>query len=1563
MDSIGLRLFGTPRFEVNGKPVVIQRRKASALVIYMAVTGQNHSRDTLAALLWPDYDQVSARGNLRRELSRVKQEFHPNLLEVERDYAGINPDVDVRLDIAAFQELIRKVRVHEHEDEETLCEDCLANLEDAVKLYTGDFMEGFTLPDSRSFEDWIFFQGEGLRQMLSEALKRLVELYSLSGEFEKGVESARKWLSLDVLNEEVHRWLIRLYAWQGQYSAALRQYQDCKRIFKAELGVGLEKETISLYEAVKARQLNPPGRLKPADTSTEKTVSTLAGRYVKEELIAVGGYGEVYCGKDLITGKKVVIKRIKQDIIVQDSSHIQRFLQEGEALRRLNHPNIVTFLDAFEEDGQHNLVMEFISGGSLRSVLDEHTRLPVERILDIALQLSDALSRAHYLKIIHRDLKPENVLLSEDGTPRLMDFGVARIMNADVRLTQTGSMLGSPLYVSPEILRGEEPGTSSDIWSFGIMLYEMLTGVPPFRGENVGAVLISILEDPVPPLTTARPDVPPALANLIDRMLEKDPLKRLHSIRQVGVELESIRLGWGIPDSIETTRGGSSQSSMNLVLSTGFSEIRENTEPRLTLFLERLAPFVAREDELEKLNNYLNEALKGSGRVVFVAGEAGQGKTSLLGAFSRQVQEAHPELITAGGNCNAYTGIGDPYLPFREMIHVIAGEPEVNAASGVLHPDQPRRLELLLPVVLQKLVETAPDLIGTIIPVQSLLPHASTGGPRLEALLDHLESEAHQHFSTNIQQSALIEQYTRLMQELSEHAPLLLILDDLQWADQGTANLLFNLGRRLRGYRIMILGAYRPDEVAVTRDGQPHPLSKVLYELQRDYGDLIIDLSKAEGRSFVNQLLDIESNCLGEDFRETLYQQTGGHPLFTTELLNEMRVRGDLVKDEDGCWVEGPSLDWEILPARVEGAIGERINRLEEPLVRLLETASFEGEEFTAEVVSQVMNLEVRDTIRKLSSELDKKHKLVRALGSKRVGGKRLSRYRFQHILIQKYLYQRLDEVERVYQHERVASALESLYEDEIDEAAVQLAWQYEAAEIPEKAVVYLKMAGEQAQRAAALDEAARYYKAALKDWPKDDLAGRADLLQKLGICLWITSRLMDALKTFEEGFRLFQNLENWQGAGEIQRQIGRLHWEMGDREKSLYHYQQALSVLEMEPESVELARAVSSISQMHMLAGEYDQALAWGERALALAQKLGADDVILHAMNNLGSSYFETGNPVEGARLLQESHLRALELRLPHDVCRALVNLGEGWTGHGKFVEARKVFQELSRYAEMNHISVFAGSALVELGKIEWITGEWSASLNQRPMIHQWLERGQATAYLDITANVFFAMQMNDLGLHQQAYKMLERIHSVVKGFNEMQMTAPFMEQWAKALAGIGKRKEATQGFVELVKTIGEREFIIRQAVMPLLTACSWYETDPLPGNLELSKRSLNMLGQVHKQYNSVFTAAAFAEGMGIDHLREGDVTKALESFTESSDLWRSLDSIYYRARVLNRMGEALVLTGKEKDALTVYREAYGILRKLGEQIDEEKLKNSFVNLPFIKELQQKITASDQTT
>jgi predicted ATPase len=315
---------------------------------------------------------------------------------------------------------------------------------------------------------------------------------------------------------------------------------------------------------------------------------------------------------------------------------------------------------------------------------------------------------------------------------------------------------------------------------------------------------------------------------------------------------------------------------------------------------------------------------------------------------------------------------------------------------------------------------------------------------------------------------------------------LLLVLDDLQWADQGSISLLFHLGRQLAGSRTLIVGTYRPEEVAIGRGGERHPLQPLVHELQRYYGDSAIDLDRAEGRGFVDAILDSEPNRLGPSFRELLYRQTGGHPLFTVELLRGLQERGDLLRDDEGRWVEGAALSWETLPARVEAVIAERIGRLAQPLRTVLRVASVEGEQFTAEVVARVRAMDEQDLLGRLSSELDRRHRLVHAQSILRVDGQTLSRYRFQHILFQKYLYRSMDEVERVHLHEQVGIALEAFYGSREDvvagtDIAVQLAMHFRKAGVIEKAIRYLHQAGRRAVRLSAYQEGRIHLDSALR--------------------------------------------------------------------------------------------------------------------------------------------------------------------------------------------------------------------------------------------------------------------------------------------------------------------------------------------------------------------------------------------------------------------------------------------------------------------------------------------------
>ena len=264
-------------------------------------------------------------------------------------------------------------------------------------------------------------------------------------------------------------------------------------------------------------------------------------RFIKQTLIASGSMGEVYRGQDLESGQMVAIKQVKPNLVVDNSEAVQRLIEEGELLRQLNHPNIVKVLATIEAEGQPVIVMEYVPGGSLRELLKQQPQLPLAKALNISLELADALARAHHLKVIHRDLKPENVLLAADGTPRLTDFGLAHLTQPGAGLNQDGVIVGTTSYMSPEAWRGEELDARSDIWSFGVLLYELLAGRPPFTGQHLIALMTAVLNDPLPELAQFRADAPPPLVELIKQMLVKPRERRIDSMRQVAAKLELIQ--------------------------------------------------------------------------------------------------------------------------------------------------------------------------------------------------------------------------------------------------------------------------------------------------------------------------------------------------------------------------------------------------------------------------------------------------------------------------------------------------------------------------------------------------------------------------------------------------------------------------------------------------------------------------------------------------------------------------------------------------------------------------------------------------------------------------------------------------------------------------------------------------------------------------------------------------------------------------------------------------------------------------------------------------------------
>lgn len=778
------------------------------LLSFLALESErDHTRRSLADLLWPEQTERVASSNLRYTLSDLRyaigdafrdtpgsparQTPTPFLL-VTRETIRINPEADYWIDLREFEWLSGLA-----DGREDLAGEC-ERLEAAAGLYRGPLLEGLSYPDSAEFENWVLWNREHFQRRMIQVLQRLGVCFEAAGRNRAALATARRQVQLEPLDEEGHRRLMRSLARCGQRNAALAHYEQWRTTLAHELDAAPMRETMALYEAIRA--------------------------------------------------------------------------------------------------------------GSLTAPVDD---------------------------------RPE----------------------------------------------------------------------------------------PTRPLKASTPPVSSGKA---------------------------LRDGEARPDRYDPGR----------------------TAAPLTA---QFSPFVARQAELTDLNRSLAEMLQGRGHVVFVTGDAGSGKTTLVREFVQRAVEASPELVAANGSCNAATSTGDPYLPFREILQLLSGDIETQRASGAIGAELARRFWVLLPHVAQALVEQGPGLIDRFVPsagllvrVDSVLLGRSANASwrrRLATLGQRLpERDARQDAAP----PDVCEQVARVLFEVSRYAPLILVLDDLQWLDNASSDLLFHLGRHMDGRRILVVGIYRSPDVALGRGDGRHPLLSVINELQRVSGRAHIDLARAEGRSFVDAFLDSEPNRFSPGFRDILYAHTGGHALFTVESVRGLRERGEILRDAGGAWVEGPRLDWSQAPPRVEAVVAERLGRLTDECQALLSAASVEGEEFAAEVAAQVAGMNRTDALRVLGGTLGKQHRLVYA--SKVVWleerNASLLRYRFQHALFQEYLYQHLDPGERARLHELTAVALEQLYAGHTADIAMQLARHFELAGRPGKAADYWLEAGQLAMRLLAYREA-----------------------------------------------------------------------------------------------------------------------------------------------------------------------------------------------------------------------------------------------------------------------------------------------------------------------------------------------------------------------------------------------------------------------------------------------------------------------------------------------------------
>jgi tetratricopeptide (TPR) repeat protein len=437
-----------------------------------------------------------------------------------------------------------------------------------------------------------------------------------------------------------------------------------------------------------------------------------------------------------------------------------------------------------------------------------------------------------------------------------------------------------------------------------------------------------------------------------------------------------------------------------------------------------------------------------------------------------------------------------------------------------------------------------------------------------------------------------------------------------------------------------------------------------------------------------------------------------------------------------------------------------------------------------------------------------------------------------------------------------------------------------------------------------------------------------------------VTGDLHGALETLETALALVEALGDPIRAGDILRMMGRLHWELADRQAAMEDYRRALDVLGQGPETVERARAVSAISQAHMVMIDFDQAIEWGERALELAERLDAQDVIVHALNNIGTSrtLVHGYDQERGLAMQRDSLGRARALDLPYEIGRACYNLAESLFGLGRYAEARPLFEELYAYGVRINSALFTGLGLRLLIELDWKTGRWGAALARR---------AEAVAGIAGTTVVWqgtiLAEMSNDLGQADAAREDMEQMFAQTAKVDQIQTLVPCLGQLARAYDALGREEEAAATIRQYLEMVDQNPYLHWVCEPPLLFACRWHAEEANPEALDVPRACVQRLERAYAQMRSPRTAAALAEGSALVALAAGDLDQALAHSRAAVADWEALGHPYDCARALGDLSRVLELAGEVGPAGAARDRARQLIAGLAEQL-EEGLRKSFL-------------------
>jgi ABC-type transport system substrate-binding protein len=867
----------------------------------------------------------------------------------------------------------------------------------------------------------------------------------------------------------------------------------------------------------------------------------LANRYEIAAELGRGGMGFVYLPHDPLLNRDVAVKLIPPTQLGPESE--QRFQREAQVVAQMDHPAIVQIYDFGRHDDSLFFVMALVQGTSLRAFLRQESRLG--DIVDVGIQVAEALEYSHTRGVVHRDIKPENVMVArEEGLGvrvRVMDFGLARAAT-EHRLTRTGTLLGTLGYLSPEQITAKDVDGRADIYALGTMLYECLTGEPPFAGEAQAVVYRIVHEFPQPPRAIGVA-VDEELETLVMACLAKSPAERPQRAGEVAEALRRYRTRMRDSDRSRTFSG----------VTRSYAADRPAA-----------SPFVGRAKDLAALQQRLNAALAGECQFVVVGGEPGIGKTRLLDevealARARQVRVLHGRSIEQ-----------DRAFPYQGFCDVIQESfRQRDTGSG--------------PVV--DLSDLAADLV-TLFPMLTEIPEMRSAGSGPSSI-------ARQAAGGPENRTQVFELLARTLTRLAGGRPLMLLLEDLHQAEVSIEALQY-IVRRLGPTPTLIVGTYRSTELD-TR----HPLTRLIEGLRGDrrFAHVALGpLSAAEHRSFLETVV---GPGVSEALAHRLFEGSEGNPFFTRELVRSLVDSGAIARDHSGAWSlsaeAGLSVD--VLPATIQQAVEKRIERLPDDLREVLSLASVMGRTFDS-----------RDLESLSESDADLDDALDRLVSEGLVEEDRQSRgdrLVFSSGVVRDVLYSALSRRRRRSIHRRYAEVLERRHAGRFERALPQLLHHCSQGDLAEKTVEYGMRLARASLEAFSAEEAIRSARTALEflddEWEGDrGVEGDARLLLARGHLM--AGDAEAALREASAAIRAFEAAGQPARASAAIALAADTAWRARRPDETSRFVDRGLVVAREAGDTDSLRQLLSLSATVANLRGQYDRAARCLEELAALA-------------------------------------------------------------------------------------------------------------------------------------------------------------------------------------------------------------------------------------------------------------------------------------------------------------------------------------------------------------------------